>query len=138
MSVAKKFAVSGVFLLGALEISTGVARLVVYINQSKDMLKRELWITITYFKKNTDGIGHLTTLMVWSFIETSNAVIAGCLPTIWPLFDKMSLESMVQTLRSVLSFDSLRGSTKSAKNNTGSHDYHEQKDSVLVSNKQTG
>ncbi|KAI1773035.1 hypothetical protein F4818DRAFT_131335 [Hypoxylon cercidicola] len=102
-TIAKRFALSGVFLLGAIEIATGIARLVVYINQSQD------------FEKNADGIGHLTTLMVWSMIEMSIAVIAGCLPTIWPLLSKVSLEDMMRTLRSVVSFESLRSLTRSKK-----------------------
>ncbi|KAI1430776.1 hypothetical protein GGR50DRAFT_683247 [Xylaria sp. CBS 124048] len=95
-SVGKRLAVSGVFLLGAIEIATGLARLVVYINQSQN------------FKENADGIGHLTTLMVWSMIEMSIAVVAGCLPTIWPLVSRISIEQMMHTMRSVLSSGSLR------------------------------
>ncbi|KAJ8110467.1 hypothetical protein ONZ43_g5862 [Nemania bipapillata] len=102
MSRAKRFAVSGVFLLGAL--------------------------------KNADGIGHLTTLMVWSMIEMSIAVIAGCLPTIWPLLHQISLENMVYTLRSALSLESLQGTARSAKDSASSHPYREQKDSMSVSN----
>ncbi|KAI2629786.1 hypothetical protein GGR54DRAFT_650075 [Hypoxylon sp. NC1633] len=110
MSTAQRFAVSGVFLLGAIEIATGIARLVVYINQSLD------------FKKNADGIGHLTTLMVWSMIEMSIAVIAGCLPPIWPLISQISLEDMARTLRSVMSLESLRSLTKSKSGSrSGSH-----------------
>ncbi|KAI1291170.1 hypothetical protein F5Y03DRAFT_403608 [Xylaria venustula] len=124
LSRAKRFAVSGVFLLGALEISTGLARLVVYINQSQD------------FKKNADGIGHLTTLMVWSMVEMSTAVIAGCLPTIWPLVNRISLENMMHTLRSTLSLESFQRSTKSA-SDTSLHPYQEQKDSISVTNNQT-
>ncbi|KAI1352661.1 hypothetical protein F5Y01DRAFT_279132 [Xylaria sp. FL0043] len=120
MSIPKRFALSGVFLLGVLGISTGIARLVVYINQSKD------------FKKNADGIGHLTTLMVWSMVEMSIAVIAGCLPMIWPLVNQLSLEDMMRTLRSALSLESLNGSTKSMQSDANSQQYREQKDSISV------
>ncbi|KAI0424135.1 hypothetical protein F5Y09DRAFT_353752 [Xylaria sp. FL1042] len=123
-SRAKRLAVSGVLLLGALEISTGIARLVVYVNQSQD------------FKKNADGIGHLTTLMVWSMVEMSIAVIAGCLPTIWPLVNRISLEGMMQTLRSALSLESLRGSTMSSENSTSLPAYNDQKDSISATNSQ--
>ncbi|KAH9883681.1 hypothetical protein F4778DRAFT_788338 [Xylariomycetidae sp. FL2044] len=109
MTTAKRFAVSGVFLLGALEISTGIARLVVYINQGKD------------FKKNADGIGHLTTLMIWTMVELSIAVIAGCLPTIWPLVSKVSLENMVRTVRSVMSIESLSDAARSMRSGRSGH-----------------
>lgn len=49
-------------------------------------------------------------MMFYTMIEMGIAVIAGCLPTIWPLINKMSLESMVQTVRSAFSLESLRES----------------------------
>lgn len=49
-------------------------------------------------------------MMFWSMIEMGIAVIAGCLPTIWPLISKVSLENMVRTVRSVFSIESLRES----------------------------
>ncbi|KUI73105.1 hypothetical protein VM1G_09143 [Cytospora mali] len=70
--------------------------------------------------ENADGIGHLTTMMFWSMIEMGIAIVAGCLPTIWPLISKVSLENMVRTVRSVLSLESLRESSgKSSKNRSG-------------------
>ncbi|KAI1126437.1 hypothetical protein F5Y10DRAFT_244750 [Nemania abortiva] len=123
MSMAKRLALSGVFLLGAIEISTGIARLVVYINQSQD------------FKKNADGIGHLTTLMVWSMVEMGIAVIAGCLPTIWPLVNQISLENIRYTLRSAISLQSLQRSTRPG-HSTSSHPGNEQKDSISASDNQ--
>lgn len=49
-------------------------------------------------------------MIFYSMIEMGIAVVAGCLPTIWPLVNKISLESMVRTLRSALSLESLRES----------------------------
>ncbi|KAI1321388.1 hypothetical protein F5Y16DRAFT_70421 [Xylariaceae sp. FL0255] len=73
ISLAKRLAILGVFLLGAIEIATGIIRLVIFIDLTKD------------YSSDPDGVNHLTTLMVWSMIEISIAVVAGCLPTIWPL-----------------------------------------------------
>ncbi|KAK3318819.1 hypothetical protein B0H66DRAFT_622940 [Apodospora peruviana] len=112
MSPAKRWAVSGVFLLGFLEIGTGLARLVIFVQQT------------TNYLQIADGIGLLTTLMVWSMVEMGIAVLAGCLPTIWPLISKISLEDMLRTVRSVLSLHSIttslrdlggRASTRSSK-----------------------
>lgn len=49
-------------------------------------------------------------MMFYTMIEMGIAVIAGCLPILWPLINKMSLESMVRTVRSALSLESLRES----------------------------
>ena len=39
-------------------------------------------------------------MMVWFMISMGIAVVAGSLPTIWPLLNKVSLEAMMRTLRS--------------------------------------
>lgn len=49
-------------------------------------------------------------MMFYSMIEMGIAVVAGCLPTIWPLVNKISLENMVRSVRSALSLESLRES----------------------------
>ena len=46
--------------------------------------------------------------MVWSYVEAGVAVIAACLPTIRPLFDGKSPESLLGSLRSMISLSSLR------------------------------
>ncbi|KAI1843549.1 hypothetical protein JX266_010182 [Neoarthrinium moseri] len=96
MTPAKRLAVSGVFLLGFIEIGTGITRLVYFVKQT------------TNYIKTADGIGLLTTLMFWSMVEMGIAVVAGCLPTIWPLISKISVEEMVRSVRSALSLESLR------------------------------
>lgn len=40
-------------------------------------------------------------------------MVAACLPAIWPLFSKISLESMVHTVRSMFSLESLAQSASS-------------------------
>ncbi|KAI0485071.1 hypothetical protein GGR56DRAFT_616728 [Xylariaceae sp. FL0804] len=95
MTFGRKIAVCGVFLLGGVVIGAGIARLVIFIQQTNDPYQ------------NADGIGHLTTEMYWSMIEMGISVVAACLPAIWPLFGRVSLESMVHTVRSMLSLESL-------------------------------
>jgi hypothetical protein len=96
MTLGKRLAVSGVFLLGAIEIGTGIARLVIFVEQTTD------------YVKTADGNGLLTTLIFWSMVEMGIAIVAGCLPTIWPLIGKISVETMVRSLRGMLSLESLR------------------------------
>ncbi|KAI1758776.1 hypothetical protein GGR53DRAFT_205421 [Hypoxylon sp. FL1150] len=101
MTLSKKLAVCGVFLLGALVIAAGAVRLAIFIQQTNN----------PYL--NADGIGHLTTEIYWSMIEMGISVVAACLPAIWPLLSKVSLESMVHTVRSMFSLESLAQSASS-------------------------
>ncbi|KAI0118666.1 hypothetical protein GGR51DRAFT_497223 [Nemania sp. FL0031] len=96
MSTAKRWAVSGVFLLGFVEIGTGLARTIIVIQLNQNYVKA------------ADGIGLLTTTMFWSMIEMGIAVVAGCLPPMWPLISKIPLENMVRTVRRTLSLENLR------------------------------
>ncbi|OTB01691.1 hypothetical protein M426DRAFT_14305 [Hypoxylon sp. CI-4A] len=117
MRWSKKLAVCGVFLLGAVVIAAGSARLAIFIRQTNNPYQ------------NADGIGHLTTEIYWSMIEMGISVLAACLPTIWPLLGKVSLESMVRTVRSMLSLESLapadhengRGDKRGGSESPGSH-----------------
>lgn len=108
MTLSKKFAVCGVFLLGAVVVAAGAARLAIFIQQTNSPYQ------------NADGIGHLTTEIYWSMIEMGVSVVAACLPAIWPLLSKVSLESMVHTIRSMLSLESLvSSSSRRSRRKTG-------------------
>ncbi|PSR76353.1 hypothetical protein BD289DRAFT_378721, partial [Coniella lustricola] len=100
MTMGRKLVVSGVFLLGAIEIATGIVRNVIYLKQAANPYQ------------NADGIGHLTTMMFWSMIEMGIAILAGCLPTICAIISKVSIENMVRSVRSVISLESLRVMTQ--------------------------
>ena len=63
---------------------------------------------------NADSIGHLTTEIWWSMIEMSISVVAACLPTLRPIFGKLSPERIVQSIRSMFSLQSLNSLTSSA------------------------
>ena len=51
--------------------------------------------------------------MYWSTIETGLALIAACLPTLSYLFNGVSLQSAVNSVRSALSLGSVRSTRKS-------------------------
>ncbi len=59
-------------------------------------------------------------MMFWSMIEMGIAVVAGCLPTIWPLISNISLDDMMRTVRSVLSLDSLRSAASGSQSRSKS------------------
>lgn len=46
--------------------------------------------------------------MFWAMIEMGIAVVAGCLPTIWPLISRISLESLIRSVRRALSLPGSR------------------------------
>lgn len=138
------------------EIGTGIARLVIFINQTsgKTFLYHlcsppsftyqpapaHKYLTAqTTAKKTTDwvqvadGNGLLTTLMIWSMIEIGIAVVAGCLPTIWPLVSKIPIENMMRTFKSVLSPESVRSR---ASTRQGSSLHSGEKDSSRLTEKQ--
>jgi hypothetical protein len=48
----------------------------------------------------------ITQVIFWSFIESSLALIACCLPTVHSLFHKSSLESAIRSIRSLASLRS--------------------------------
>ncbi|TVY83828.1 hypothetical protein LSUE1_G001333 [Lachnellula suecica] len=103
MSFRRKLAVCAVFLLGAVVVGAGIARLVIFIRQTNN----------PYL--NADGIGHLTTEIWWSMLEMGISVVAACLPTIRPLFGKLLPESIIHSLRSMFSLESLSSLTFSAR-----------------------
>lgn len=47
-------------------------------------------------------------MLFWPMVQMGVALVAACLPTLRPLFDGFSPESVIQSIRSTLSLSSLR------------------------------
>jgi hypothetical protein len=77
MSQAKKLTTSVVMLLGLLSTAIGIAKMVVI-----------LYFTYTGTAGYRDLLGTMSTVLVWSIVEASTAIIATCLPAIRPLLLK--------------------------------------------------
>lgn len=124
MSWSRKIAVTGIFLLGALAIAAGIARLVIYIQQ-----------TTNAFSKPA-GIMLITTQLYWSMIEMGLCVIAACLPTLRPLFAEMSAEQIINSIRSKFSMDSVSslfaGQQRSSKNGSGYNEFSTASETHIV------
>lgn len=58
--------------------------------------------------RTNHSAGVVSIMLFWTMIEVGVAVIAACLPTLRPLFDGRTPESIVHSLRSVWSLRSLR------------------------------
>lgn len=77
MSAKHKICISGMFLLGALTVGAGIAKLVAF-----SIVVGELdagFADISY--ENTP-------LVYWPMVESSMGIIGACLPTLRPLFDR--------------------------------------------------
>ncbi|CAD6576753.1 MAG: hypothetical protein ASARMPRED_007869 [Alectoria sarmentosa] len=103
MTPVKKIAVTGIMMLGAASLAASIARLVLYL-QTQQAAIQEIPV---------DFDESITLIMYWSTIETGLALIAACLPTLSYLFNGVSLQSAVNSVRSALSLGSVRSTRKS-------------------------
>ena len=71
----------------------------------------------------------ITTLLYWSMLEAGISLIATNLPSIYFLFSKESLQSFANSIRNVVSLDSLRSSQRS-NSNTGDQSLYSKKKNV--------
>jgi len=60
------------------------------------------------FNTNVDPDLTVSTILYWSMIEGGLAIIAACLPTLRFLVGKLSLDSIVNSVRNVLTLESKR------------------------------
>ncbi|KAK8135597.1 hypothetical protein PG984_003537 [Apiospora sp. TS-2023a] len=102
---AKKFAVTGVFLLGAVTVAVSLLRLIF-----TERLARY------GFDPNTDAILLITSIQYWGIVESGVAVFAACLPTLGVLLKGWSWDPLANLARSLLSFsDSSRRRLRSSR-----------------------
>ncbi|KAL2047312.1 hypothetical protein N7G274_001333 [Stereocaulon virgatum] len=87
MPVRQKIAVGGVFTLAALVFGFSIARLVIFLQASKG------------FTHEYDVTYNLAPSIYWTQVESALAVVSACLPTLRPLLQGFSLESMIRSLR---------------------------------------
>ncbi|KAI2628677.1 hypothetical protein GGR54DRAFT_628507 [Hypoxylon sp. NC1633] len=87
MTLTKKLAVCGVFLLGIVVVVGGALRLAIFTIQTNNPTL------------NADCIGRLTTEIFWYMIEMGMSVVAACLPTVWPLLGRFPVEAIFRSLR---------------------------------------
>ncbi|KAI0381323.1 hypothetical protein F5Y04DRAFT_280856 [Hypomontagnella monticulosa] len=60
-----------------------------------------------------------TNVLVWSYVEVGVGVVAACLPTLKPIFDERSLDSIVASVRSKVSLRSLNSNSRDRKPSNG-------------------
>ncbi|PQE27152.1 integral membrane protein [Rutstroemia sp. NJR-2017a WRK4] len=127
LSTNRKIALTGIFLLGFLyvEWASGAD---LSLNLFLDLLRRQLseWLSslsISTILDTTlgyrDFLGLVTNVEIWSEVEVCIAVIAACLPTLRPLFSGSSPESIIGSIRSVISLSSLNRSRSAVPKQAG-------------------
>ncbi|KAI0378767.1 plasma membrane protein Pth11-like protein [Hypomontagnella monticulosa] len=82
LSLRKKVAVTGVFLLGAVALAASLVRLVMMTE-----------IITNSFKSNADGLLSATQFLYWGLVESGVGITAACLPTLQFLFRSWSRSS---------------------------------------------
>ncbi|KAL8651412.1 MAG: hypothetical protein Q9226_004719 [Calogaya cf. arnoldii] len=103
LTTSKKLSVSGIFLLGASAVGASIARLILYVQILGAItagidVDHNLFLTVSYY---------------WCLLEAGLSLIAACLPPMSYLFTRTSINSVIHSIRSALSLESLRWSSQS-------------------------
>lgn len=61
-----------------------------------------IWLTYTSTVGYRDLQGYVTTALVWALVSAGIALIAACLPSLRPLTNKSSADSIVQMAKSTI------------------------------------
>ncbi|MCJ1383830.1 hypothetical protein MMC17_006944 [Xylographa soralifera] len=111
MDTARKIALSFIFLLGLFSTAAGTAHLAI--------VAEDIYETTT---GSRDVRGVETNATVWSYVEVCVGVVAACLPTLRPIIDRRTPESIVNSMRSKLSLNSVTSANgrRVLASNTGS------------------
>ncbi|KAI1387537.1 uncharacterized protein F4822DRAFT_406842 [Hypoxylon trugodes] len=105
MSIKQKIVISLIFLIGLLSTAAGTARLVIV---AIDIVET------TPGARDVRGVE--TNVLVWSYVEVGVGVVAACLPTLKPIFDNRSLNSIVASARSKVSLRSNNSGSRNRSN----------------------
>ena len=120
-----KVAISLIFLLGALTVCTGVAKLVVFYD-----------VVAAAAKKSTIDVTYVSTPVIyWAMVESSLGVVGACLPLMRPLVAGTSPSGFLRSLRSIV-FPSSRHSDSTEKSEVDAR-YNDQKYKVHANEQST-
>ena len=116
--VRHKVAISLIFLLGALTVCTGIAKLVVFydvVAATQDILTTD----VTYIS---------TPIVYWSMVEAALGVVGACLPLMRPLVAGSSPTGFIRSLRSIMfaSFTPSGNSDSKGSNSAGTRHINSQ------------
>lgn len=113
MPMRRKIAVLGILLVGTLAIACGITRMALFGVILGPALFSQAEVGGV---PSDDDIGIVSILMFWGMLEIGIAMVAACLPVLRPLFQGLSPESIIRSLRSQLPLKSA-GSSKQISHN---------------------
>jgi len=113
MTVRRKIAVAGVFLVGLLTIGASAARMAIYIKYIVNAFAQ------------SDGETLITYLLFWTMIECGLGVIVVCLPTLRSLYGKMKMSpgSILSGIKSAFTMRSLQSRSSTQPGTSGFESY---------------
>ncbi|KAI9792921.1 MAG: hypothetical protein M1816_001243 [Peltula sp. TS41687] len=131
LPLQRKIAVCAILMLGTLATACGITRMAIFA----EFLSPALFAKGTILGVSTAdpmGLGVVSLLEFWGMLEVGVAMVACCLPTLRPLFQGFSPESVLLNIRNALSLRSTssRGSSKR-------YQTAESKTSIAASDSQT-
>ncbi|KAL8704394.1 MAG: hypothetical protein Q9225_008089 [Loekoesia sp. 1 TL-2023] len=118
MPLRRKIAILGVLLVGMLAIACGITRMALFAQ----ILGPTLFSLATVGGVASDddiGSGIVSILMFWGMLEIGVAIIASCLPTLRPLFQGWSPESIIASIRSKISLPSIGSKSHHSRDRPG-------------------
>ncbi|KAL8811924.1 MAG: hypothetical protein Q9200_001422 [Gallowayella weberi] len=93
MPAQKKLAVCGIFLLGALTVAAGIAKIAVYYHVFYGMDDASGFsVDLSYIQ---------TPLVYWPMVESALGIVGACLPLMRPLFAGVASRGFMRDLHSV-------------------------------------
>ncbi|KAA6413348.1 MAG: hypothetical protein FRX48_03094 [Lasallia pustulata] len=117
MTTGRKLVVTGILATGAVSIGAAIIKVIPAFELTNGDL------THGGLTAHVDPELSVTIILFWSMIEAGLGAIAACLPTLHPLLGKISLDSIVNSVRSALCLDSLhwQRSQRPVSHREGSH-----------------
>ncbi|KAF2648989.1 hypothetical protein K491DRAFT_722089 [Lophiostoma macrostomum CBS 122681] len=97
LDTPRKLAVTGVFLTGSIAVIAALLRMVWFI-----------WENKTPWNPAFDQMLLVSTFVFWMMIECQAGLLAACLPTLRRVFSSSSVDSVLRSVRSKLSLNSIR------------------------------
>lgn len=98
LSIRHRFAILGMFLLGALTVGAGVAKLVVFHE-----------IDVEVMSGSSDISWILSPAIYWPMVESSLGIVGACLPLLRPLVSNTMTSGFMRSMKSA-TFGSSSGS----------------------------
>ncbi|KAL8904744.1 MAG: hypothetical protein Q9207_003075 [Kuettlingeria erythrocarpa] len=96
MPLRRKLSICAIFLLGGFVVAAGIVRFAYLLQATKNI------------SSNLDYTYSRAPAIYWTAVEGCIGVVSACLPTLRPIFNKRTTESLIQSIRDRIAPGSLR------------------------------